>query len=271
MQKIKVVRPTAEEIEKLELSPRLETYYKAGFWKPGWELTDYLRFAALNMRWECIPIWGIKGSFKSNRLLALLYSIYQDWEKVHEHIVMTPEEFASLLKTEGRIPAIGWDDIGAWLDAQLYFENRSLYTRIKRAWKLMRTKLSVFLCTSPLKTDLPTFILEDMTSEVFCSPEMTLTYDRWTWQKDLKEPRKVVKRPVNICLFKPFDVYEVPTREFKRYWDRRLALSDIGREQMINIMEEAFAEPEEETDEEKRVMSEAARMLVRKRWAKAKK
>jgi len=221
-------------------SYKLKTAYQAGFFKPGWAIEDYLRYTIDEYKWSCIPIWGIKGSYKSNRLMKWLYDIYQDWDLVHNYTVLGPEDFVRLLNEEGRIPAMGGDDLAAWLDAQLYNDNRALYIQIKRNWKLTRTMLNVFFYTSPLKTDAPGFILDDITEEVMCSPLMKYSYDRWTWQKDYKDPKKIIKRPVCISQYKPFDIKEVPTEEFKKYWKRRLVLSKQGKRKLVEAITKAF-------------------------------
>jgi len=100
---------------------------KKGFYFPGWMIEDYLRFAPNRYKWECFPIWGIKGSYKSNRLMKWLYTIYGDWKLVHKYLIIQPLEFTELLKEKGRIPMIGWDDIGGWFDSQMYFENRTIH------------------------------------------------------------------------------------------------------------------------------------------------
>ena len=223
-----------------DLPARLQQYRNAGFFEPGWDVEDYMRFACENYGWENFPIWGIKGSKKSNRLMWYLYSVYQDWDLVHKYMVMQPLELTRLLKDKGRIPMIGWDDIAAWFDSQLYFENRTLYTKVKRCWTLMRTKLNVFACTLPRKDELARFILNDITGELFCSPKLFYTYDRWTWEKNLKDPTRVRKVPVAICRNKPFNMLDVPTSEFKIYWKRRMGLADIAANELVAVLEEAF-------------------------------
>lgn len=254
-----------------KLKPFLASAYKSGFYEPGWEIEDYLRFAIDNYGWENFPIWGIKGSKKSNRLLWYLFGIYGDWGLVHKYLVMQPLEFTKLLKDSlndpekpERIAMIGWDDIGAWFDSQLYFENRSLYTNIKRCWTLMRTKLNIFASTLPRKDELPGFILRDINAECFCSPKMTITYDRWTWRKNYFDSMKVVKRPVNVCLHKSFNMMEVPTSEFKIYWKRRMELANKATGDLVSILEEAFddAPNTEQISAAQKAASEAARALV---------
>jgi len=245
---------TLEELR----SYKLEELYEAGFFEPGWKLEDYIRYAVKKYKWECIPIWGIKGSYKSNRGLYYLYTAYQDWDTVLEYTIMTPEEFVKVLNMPGRIPACFWDDIGAWFDSLLYFENRGLYMQIRRNWKLMRTKLNVFLCSIPRKDELPPFILDDMTSEVFCSPRMRLCYDRWAWEKNPKKPTKIQKRALSIHSWRPFDITEVPEEVFRKYFKRRIELADTGRKKLIEALERAFDDApvqKDEIDEQKEIDS----------------
>lgn len=264
---------------EFELKGRLLEYHKAGFFYPGWDINDYMRWAIDNFGWENFPIWGIKGSKKSNRIMKLEHDIYGDWELVHKFMIMQPLEFSKILKEYldkpqrmNRFPLLAWDDIGAWFDSQTYFENRKLYTRIKRSWTLMRTKFNVFISTIPIKSELPGFILRDINSELFCTPNSTWKYDRWTWRMHFLDPAKVIKRPVNVFKYRPFDMYEVPTEEFRKYNDRRVALGDIGTRDMISIFEEAFndAPTQDAIDEAKAARSEAAKALVKARWDKAK-
>jgi len=261
-----------------KLKGRLLGYWHEGFYEPGWELWDYNRAAVDNYGWENYPRWGIKGSKKSNQLMRDLYEIYGDWELVHKYMVMTPLEFTELLKealdNKSRIPMIGWDDIAAWFDSQLYFENRGLYTNTKRCWTLMRTKLNVFESTLPNKEELPGFILKDITAEVKNSPRCTYTYDRWTWQKHLFDPGKVNKRPVNVSRNEKFNYTDIPLKEFKRYHQRRMELADVATNDLVSYLEEAFDDtPDptpEELEEQKNELSEWGRALANRRWSKAK-
>ena len=238
-----------------------------GYWQPGWELPHYILHAPTVVGWECIVIWGIKGSKKSNRESWLQWIGYEgNWDLVWENHVMHPEQFIELVRIPGRIPILVWDDIASWLDSGLYFDNRDLYIKIKRYWHLLRTKISVFICSAPNKGAIAGFILDDMTSEMNCSPRLTFNYDRWGWQMNYKDSHKVDMFPVNIQTRNHFNYLELerpkvldpetgrmvknplgsepyPQREWDRYWSMRLEYSERGRQNLTDVMKETFKEP----------------------------
>ena len=260
-----------------KLKGNMLDYFKAGFFYPGWDKIDYLQWAIDNMGWENWPIWGIKGSRKSNRLMKVEYDIYGDWDLVHKFMVIQPLDFANIMKEYldkptrlSRFPLLCWDDIGAWFDSQTYFENRKLYTRIKRSWTLMRTKFNCFLSTIPIKSELPGFVLRDINAEIFCTPNCTWKFDRWTWRMHYRDPAKTIKKPINIHKYRPFEQFEVPVNQFEKYNNRRVMLGDMGTRDMISMVHEAFDDaPNEDTlDEAKQAKRAAAQALAQARWGK---
>lgn len=62
----------------------------------------------------------------------------------------------------------------------------------------------------------------------------------------------------------------MPRDEFKKYWNRRLELSDVASNDMVSVLEDAFVDPPEPTpeelDEQKRRRSQAGRDLANARW-----
>jgi len=231
----------------------------------GYSLVDYLRHAIDNYGWECIPIGGVKGEAKSNLLLQTGYAIFEDWDAVHEYTVMEPEDFLNILDQRGRHPWVGWDDITAHLPRSLYFTDRELWAELQKNWALYRTKMNCFVCTAPRKNRIATFILEDITGDIICFNRVGLDikshfdFQRWMWQRDLKDPKSMVARPIQVesipfpltpdawkidkemqaqkiridgVTYSGADFYEkvslmgVPRREFKKYWKRRIELAD---------------------------------------------
>ncbi len=234
---------------------------KKGYWQPGWELGNYLHHTPRANGWDSVIIWGPKGSFKSNRGNAFLWKVYQDWDTVAEYMIMHPEQFIDLIEQKGRMPAMAWDDMPSWLDSGLYCDNRSLYLKVKRYWWLLRTKISVFFCTCVNKSKLAGFVLDDMTSEVQLSPRGVYDYDRWAWQKNLKNPKKVDMFPVMIHKERPFSIHWVeypyildpetlslqpdprepqrfPEDHWQKYWDRRLEYTERSQDAMKGALNE---------------------------------
>ena len=231
----------------------------------GYTLVDYLRHAINNYGWECIPIGGVKGEAKSNLLLQTGYAIFQDWDTVHQYTVMEPEDFLNILDERGRHPWVGWDDITAHLPRSLYFTDRELWAELQKNWALYRTKMNCFMCSAPRKNRIATFILEDITGDIICFNRVGLDikshfdFQRWMWQRDLKDPKSMVARPIQVeniafpltpdawkidkelqsqkmkvdgVTYRGGDFCEkagltgVPRKEFKKYWKRRLELAD---------------------------------------------
>lgn len=235
-----------------------------GYWQPGWELPHYILHAPTVVGWECVVIWGIKGSKKSNRESWLEWIGYEgNWDLVWEYHVMHPEQFINVVREPGRIPILVWDDIASWLDSGLYFDNRDLYIKIKRYWHLLRTKISVFICSAPNKGAIAGFILDDMTCEMNLSLRLTFNYDRWAWLMNYKDSHKVDMFPVNIQTRERFNYLELqrprvldpetgtmvqnplgsepyPPREWDRYWSMRLEYSERGRQNLTEVMTETF-------------------------------
>lgn len=238
-----------------------------GYWQPGWDLPHYILHEPIVNGWDCIIIWGIKGSKKSNREHWMQWLAYNgDWRQVWANHVMHPEQFIELIRQPGRIPVLVWDDIASWLDSGLYFDNRDLYIKIKRYWHLLRTKISVFICSAPNKAAIAGFILDDITSEMFCSPRLTYNYDRWAWQMNVKDASKVKMFPCNIETRHKFNYLVLekprvlnpetglmeknpekpepyPEREWDYYWKMRLEYSLRGSLNLIEALKQTFNEP----------------------------
>ena len=259
----------AVEVQQPKLSRGVKKLFEVavryGVVRLGYSLVDYLRRAIDNYGWECIPIGGVKGEAKSNLLLQTGYAILGDWEAVHEYTVMEPEDFLNILDSRGRHPWIGWDDITAHLPRSLYFTDRELWAELQKNWALYRTKLNCFVCSAPQKHKIATFILEDITGDIICFNRVGMDikshydFQRWMWQRDLKDPKNMVARPIQVeniafpltpdawkidkemqaqktviegVTYSGGDFYEkvsltgVPRKEFKKYWTRRTALAD---------------------------------------------
>jgi len=249
-----------------QMTPKIRDAAFDGYWQPGWEICHYFQHAPRINGFESCIVWGPKGSYKSNREAWLAWVVYEDFDLVWKNYVMHPETFIELIRTPGRIPHMTWDDCASYLDSTLYFDNRDLYIKIKRYWWLLRTKISNFVCSTPNKGKIAGFILDDMTSEMKCSPRANFNYDRWAWRMNFKNPKKVDMFPVNIHqrrrfnykffeharIFNPETVklepdprtgIWFPAKEWDRYWAMRLEFSERGGGNLETAMKEAFSDP----------------------------
>ena len=269
---------------------KLARALELGYVVQGWTLEDYIRDSIEHYGWESIVIWGSKGSGKSNFLLQIGYMVYQDWDKVLSHIVFSPMDFIRITKEPGRIPWLGWDDIAAYLPRSLYFTNRALWSAFKQNWDTFRTKLNSFVCTSPLKSKIASFVLEDLSGEIFMNrrvgDNLSTVYDfqRWMWSLDFTNPLKehfdIIRVDKNLLPFTPevsghlkTRLPGVPTKVFKVYWKKRMDLAEESRTKLHAIvqkleMKAAIEEPEPVPQSQ---ASQAGRLLVQIREAKKKK
>jgi len=258
---------------------KLERAIELGYVVQGWTLEDYIRDSIEHYGWESIVIWGPKGSGKSNFLLQIGYMVYQDWNKVLNHIVFSPMDFIRITKDPGRIPWLGWDDIAAYLPRSLYFTNRALWSAFKQNWDTFRTKLNSFVCTSPLKSKIASFILEDLSGEIFMNRRvgegLSTIYDfqRWMWSLDFTNPLKenfdIIRVDKQALPFTPevsanykTRLPGVPTEVFKTYWERRMNLAEESRTKLHGIVQKLeVKEEKEEKSKAELTASEAGRIL----------
>lgn len=212
----------------------------------GWGIMDYARDAIDNHGWESYIIWGPKGGYKSNLLLQIGYNVYGDvenegyenmevWETVLNHIIFTPMDFIRITKDKGRIPFLGWDDISAHLPRTLYMTNRKLWDAVARNWDLFRPKLSVFVCTTPHKSRVASFIVNDMSGEIIVSKGHKFEHQRWSWDLDLKHHDSEQGKPIKVEEAKTIHRDNVPLPIWSRYWARRMELSEGAHQELIKL------------------------------------
>lgn len=211
-------------------------------WK--WTVKDYIRYAAQNMRYETVHVWGMQGSMKSNETLQLGYMILEDWDKVLKYLVFRPgkEErgFLRLVKSIGegnRIPWAGWDDLGVHFPSTAWRTDMPKYQAIDAVWAIIRTKISVVCTNSPLIDRIAKNIKDNISIEIWSSPNQTLITERFCRIPGLKEVEAhFFKIPIEAP--KQFNWQAVPADVWKEYWDLRLRVG----EEAIQKLDEAYDE-----------------------------
>jgi len=264
---------------------KLNAAIELGYIVEGWYIEDYCRDAIENHGWESLCIWGPKGSLKSNLMLQLGYLIYKDWDLVLNHVVFRPRDFIRITEGEGRIPCIMWDDIGVHLPRTLYFTDRKLWSRLKSNWDAFRPKLSVFLCTTPRKEKVASFIIDDLSGEVLLGKRVgevlinKYDFQRWLWQFDFIKPTKsrfsmvqVEKEPLPGTPKLSYGLKDklervlpgIPTDVFQRYYAERIELANEARLKLARQVRDLVEEEKEQwlpkelkdmTDTEKRSLA----------------
>jgi len=234
---------------------KLDLAVELGYIVPEWSLEDYIRDAIRNYGWESIVIWGPKGSGKSNLMLQIGYMVYQDWDLVLQHVIFEPSDFIRITKEGGRIPWLGWDDIGVHLPRTLYFTDRKLWSAFKRNWDAFRTNLSVFTFTIPVKTNVASFLLDDATGEIFIGKRVggsmiqVYEFQRWMWTIDYGAHDKanfqmiqVEKAPLPYTPEQSRALNSklpgVPKEVFKKYWEKRVELAEKARQDLYILLED---------------------------------
>jgi len=220
---------------------------------PDYTCRHYVEYSIEKGFYETIEIWGIQGSYKSNRTLQVGYWAYQDWDRVLENLVFLPDAknvpnfrergFIQKLKSIGygkRIPFVGWDDITVHFPSSSWRTHIEEYEAIDSCWAAIRTKVSVITINNPLIDRLAKNIKDNVTIEIFLGRNCVELIERYVRLPGLKEVEsnffKVQVEPLH-----KFNPYDVPTDVFKEYWELRLQLT----EQAVQKMGKAFRDEAE--------------------------
>jgi len=217
---------------------------------PDYTCRHYVEYSIEKGFYETIDIWGIQGSYKSNRTLQIGYWAYQDWDQVLKNLVFLPDAkkvpnfrergFIQKLKSieyGKRIPWLGWDDITVHFPSSSWRTHIEEYEAIDSLWALVRTKISVIVINNPLIDRLAKNIKDNISIEIFLGRNCVELIERYVRLPGLKEVEsnffKVQVEPIH-----KFNPYDVPTDVFKEYWELRLQLT----EQAVQKMGRAFGD-----------------------------
>jgi len=227
---------------------RVQRAAELGTIYPGWALEDYMRHEINRGGWMSIADWGRKGNLKSNRLLARGKTVYKNWDDVHAHVIFEPNKMATVMQeavlSDYRIPWLGFDDLNAHLPRSLYFTHRAMWQDLSKNWNLSRAMLNVFEHTEPLKDDVATFILKDMSHECHYfnrkgEGSKVGHYEAYCWVEDIdvENSQKTIKYPIQIGT-KDFTQEDVPKEEWSIYWTAKMDVTKVGVEGWSKGMKE---------------------------------
>jgi hypothetical protein len=198
----------------------------------GRSVKGYMIYAAENMRFECVYVWGFQGSMKSNWTLQSGYWVYEDWDLVLKYLAMRPGKgergFQAILEKIGagrRVPWIGWDDLAVNYTAQTYKIDVQQYAAIDALFACARTKASVITCNSPVIERLPKNIKDNASIEVFLGRNQRMMTQRIC---RIMSHKKMESYFFKVPIEKPyiFDYKAVPSDVWSEYEDLRNRLAE---------------------------------------------
>lgn len=142
-----------------------------------------------------VVVWGPPRSSKTTLAGWILYSLYKDWRKVLEATVFNlpqvlfklkggePERWPTRNGLHMRVPALNWDDFGAYSNKAVTQYDES-WDHFKGGFDVLGTKIGVLIATmvDPLE---PTFQIQNKyTHEVQILSKGRYKYDKVIWQQD---------------------------------------------------------------------------------------
>lgn len=197
------------------------------------QLFEDIWHAVVDDRYMWFSVWGPPRCTKTTIAGWMLYSLYKDWNKVLEATVFNlpqvlfklkngkPERWPTKNGLHFRVPALNWDDFGAYSNKAVTQYDES-WDHFKGGFDVLGTKIGVLIATmvDPLE---PTFQLQSKyTHEVQILDVGHYKYDRVEWQQDFKGWKPRTKK-----IFIEENTYDPwPEWVYKKYDETRMELAD---------------------------------------------
>jgi len=215
--------------------------YSFGLLKPGYSLHDYMVEAVKGppgqpgrSGYETILIWAVQGSGKSTRGLQFMKGLYADWDTVLKNVVFTPQEFIDLLENvpdDETVPGLFWDDILVHFPASKFKTDIKMYESIDSTFASIRTKANNIIASLPIIDRTAKNIKDNTTFEVFLGRNQLELVNR-IFRLPGKRRMESNFFKVQLDHFKKFDLFEVPIHIWKKYWKRRVRLTNEALESL---------------------------------------
>ena len=239
-----ITRDLSEILNDTKIPSHIKIAYAFGLLKKGYSLQDYMIEAVTGPPgqigrggYETIILWAVQGSGKSTRGLQMLKWLYQDWETVLKNVVFTPQEFIDLLEKvpdEETIPGLFWDDILVHFPASKFKTDIKMYENIDSTFASIRTKANVILASLPIIDRVAKNIKDNATVEVFLGRNQLELVNRLFRLPGTKQIESNFFK-VQLDQFRFFDLYEVPPEIWKRYWTRRVRLTNEAIQNLKSV------------------------------------
>jgi len=224
-------------IREYKLPKPIEQAIRFGIIKPDYTLQDYLIEAVEIGGYETVQLWGVQGSGKSTRAIQMGHWIYKNYNTVLDNIIFRPSELVECLEAlpEGEvIPCLIWDDVGVHYPSSKFKTDIQQYEAIDATWAAIRTKVNVIITTIPLIDRLAKNIKDNLTFEVFIGRNQLELINRMYHLPGIRSVESNFFK-VSIEMPEPFDLYKVPEAVWRRYWKKRLRLTQEALEVLRGV------------------------------------
>jgi hypothetical protein len=228
-----------------------------GYIKEGWRVVDYIRHTAVpspddpvqRQGFEDVLTWGQPGTGKSNLNLQILYSLFQDWNEVLNHTIMTKDQLYEVYRMtteeQVRIPVLLMDDITTTIPKQLYFLAMKEFVRLQQFIATIRPRIGTLMSNSPLPQNLISILRDMITIEIIVFPNFSYMVERYCWFPDQKKAATAYLQKV-VTEFHSWDMYQIPKDVWNIYNERRWHIT----EEIVKQLQEKNALEGDERDRE---------------------
>ena len=228
--------------------------------RPGYSLQDYLN-GAINgfparkgeeddikkAGFNLVAICNEMGVYKSNLCMQLGGQVYgeehagewdPDWDLVLKYKVLQRDAIIPLWKQardEGRIKYLLLDDLDSIFSKELWFEDRPLYIKLRKAVNLIRPRVANFCVSAPSLNDVISILNTKITFEVMPFPNRTYMVERYCRFVDQFSSTSNFFRKI-MTEYSRFKAKDLPASVWKQYDDDRM----IKEDEEMNELEKAM-------------------------------
>ena len=95
-----------------------------------------------------VIVYGSQGIGKSTYMLKVLKEVYGSWDLALQHVVFSFDDLIDIIRSEERIPCIGWDDAGIHGHKYKYFKHKESAELISAWLDAIRTQIAGLIITT---------------------------------------------------------------------------------------------------------------------------
>jgi predicted Zn-ribbon and HTH transcriptional regulator len=144
---------------------------------------------------------------------------YPDWDLVLKYKILRRDQIIPLWKQareQGRIKFLLLDDLDSIFSKELWFEDRPLYIKLRKAVNLIRPRVANFCVSAPSLNDVISILNTKITFEVMPFPNMTYMVERYCRFVDQFSSTSNFFRKI-MTEYSKFMLKDVPSEVWKSY------------------------------------------------------